>query len=126
MDDLRSRDEANTEAVKDAMIDAMKIDEDYVKHLQSHHPMVTAAAGRAFYKVLIAYELFGRKEALKRFDCFIQNMISSNLQSAMLNAAFFCGVLVPNGIVTKEESDELSDKYMKKITELVLKNRGNI
>jgi hypothetical protein len=126
MDDLHSRDEEKKKSIKDTMIDSYEIDEEYVKHLQSHHPLVTDAAARDFYKVLVAYALFGKKEALNRFNQFAQDMIDSDLQYAMLTIGYFCGVLEPNGIVTSDECDELSDKYMKKINELVIKNRGNI
>ena len=77
----------------------------------------------AFYGVLIANSLYGKNKALDLMDqLFLKWINSETLESInrpmeesiydpQSKIAFFCGVLFPNGVVTKEESDRLAKTY---------------
>jgi hypothetical protein len=76
-----------------------------------------------FEGVLVAYLLYGKKKALELADRLFIKWINAGADNdaqklkeeicydPKMKIPWFCGALYPNGVVTKEESNELSKKY---------------
>jgi len=77
-------------------------------------------------RVLHYYYEYGKAEALKEFDIVINRIIEMNGMDALYKVSFLSGLLYPNGVVTKEESDELSNKYAIAVMETEVPNYGEI
>lgn len=74
----------------------------------------------AFCGVLVANDLYGKDTALDLMDKLFMKWINSETVESIHGPvegwmshtiAFLCGVLYPNEIVTKDESDQLSEYY---------------
>lgn len=119
MDDIRSGEEKKQKFVQDIMhesiIESYSIDENYIKTLLEAIPMSTREDAVGFYKVLIEAKVSGKKAALVRFDKLVDEINERNPEYAVFIVSSLCGFLFPNGIVSKEESTALSNKYMEKL-----------
>jgi hypothetical protein len=73
---------------------------------------------REIVRVIIFYHKYGKADALKEFDIIANKLIEEFSLDAIFKISFMSGLLHSNGILTKEESDELSEKY----TALIIKN----
>lgn len=73
--------------------------------------------------VINSFDRFGKQTALRKFDELAQKIVKRNdMVSAVSKIGFLAGALVPNGILSKEESDALSKSYIEK---LVFSTMGN-
>lgn len=100
-----------------------KEDDDYINYLMQNCHFLNREHATAFYGVLIANALYGKNKALDLMDQLFLKWINSETHESInrpmeeriydpqSKIAFFCGVLFPNGVVTKEESDRLSKTY---------------
>lgn len=100
-----------------------KEDDDYINYLMQNCHFLKREHATAFYGVLIANALYGKNKALDLMDQLFLKWINSETHESInrlmeeriydpqSKIAFFCGVLFPNGVVTKEESDRLSKTY---------------
>lgn len=89
-------------------------DEEYIMYLRNNNPadMYTRREDYVeFYKVLVEYLKNGKKAAVNRFENFASRLVEDHPDDAIYILSYLCGALCANGIVTKEESDELSEKY---------------
>lgn len=62
-------------------------------------------------RVIHYYHEYGKTEALKEFDIVANKLIERTGLDALFKISFMSGLLYPNGVLTKEESDELGKKY---------------
>jgi hypothetical protein len=90
-------------------------DDEYIKYLMEAGFGITYDSAKEFYGILLIYAKYGKEEALRKFDLLVKEWIAeideNNQMQAISEVPFFCGALLPNGVVTKEESDKLSAKY---------------
>lgn len=119
MDDIRKGENEKHQFIKEVMheslIDSYSIDENYISTLLEGNPMATREDAVDFYKVLIEAKINGKKSALDRFDSLVDKIAERNPQIAIFIVPYFCGALFPNGIISKEESTALSEKYIQKL-----------
>lgn len=117
MQDIR-KDTENSSNIQDYLKSA--VDEsgngnnEYINHIVETGYQISYDDAKAFLGILILHEKKGKAEALAKFDLLVKYWIdSSDAESVLLSIGipFFCGALFPNGVVTKEESDVLSEKY---------------
>lgn len=66
---------------------------------------------RDIIRVLFYNHEYGKAEALKEFDIIANKLLEKSSLDAIFKISFMSGLLYPNGILTKEESDELGKKY---------------
>lgn len=99
-------------------------DDDYINYLMQNCHFLKKEHATAFYGILIVNHLYGKEKALNIMDKLFMKWInletidntSKPIEERIYNnpqnyIPFFCGVLLPNGVVTKEESDQLSRIY---------------
>ena len=115
MDDIRKADRQKSETIHESIADSYEVDEEYIKSLLAGNPIATYEDAVDFYKVLVEAKINGKNAALRKFDAFVDQVAKRNPQNAMLIVPYFCGALYPNGIVSKEESNNLSQKYIQKL-----------
>lgn len=100
-----------------------KEDDDYITYLMQNCHYLTKEHAKAFCGILATNHFYGKDQALSSMDGLFMKWINSGtidgivqpmnerLLDSFTEISFLCGALVPNGIVTKEESDQLSEKY---------------
>lgn len=98
------------------------INKEYVKSLMNCVPDMLYEDAEAFYKILVEHDLFGKKAALSRFDKFVEKVKKEDGFRAAIIVPYLCGALVPNGIITSEESDAISKKYTEGILGEIIPN----
>lgn len=74
-------------------------------------------------KVIYHYHDYGKEEALREFDSVAKKIIERESESfnAIMKISYLSGVLYPNGVLTKEESDDFGEKYIP----MIMKNMQN-
>ena len=81
---------------------------------------------KAFAGVLITHTEVGSEKAIEAYDKLIKHWINTNANSTHIEVittqAFFTGALYSYGVISKEESDKLSQKYAAEILELDIEN----
>lgn len=90
-------------------------DEEYIMYLRENNPADIYTKREdyvEFTKVLVEYKFHGKAAALSRFDDFAHSLMETNPEDALYFFSYFTGLLYPNGIVTKEETDILAKKYL--------------
>lgn len=90
--------------------------EGYAKYLcENSSNSITPEIAKAFMGIVAINNKQGKEAALKAFDEFIlfeiDKIASVNAMYTVTAAAFLCGLLFSNEVVTKEESDALSNQY---------------
>lgn len=100
-----------------------KEDEEYIDYIVQNGHFIKREHAKAFYGVLIANYIYGKDKALELMDRLFMKWINAvtiesinkpteeSIYSPENHIAFFCGILLPNGVVTKEESNRLSETY---------------
>ena len=100
-----------------------KEDDDYIIYLMQNCHCLTKEHAKAFCGILATNHFYGKDQALSLMDGLFMKWINSGtidgivqpmnerLPDSFTEICFLCGALVPNGIVTKEESNQLSEKY---------------
>jgi hypothetical protein len=66
-------------------------------------------------RIIYHYHEYGKDAALREFDIMAKKLIEKNGLNAIFKISFMSGILYPNGILTKEESDTLGKKYAEQI-----------
>ena len=90
--------------------------ESYIDYIiqSGQHFNITRNHAKAFFGILLTAFKFGKTKALALMDqLFIYwiNTSDASLFNLSLEIPFLCGILYPNDIVSKEESDHLSSTY---------------
>ena len=129
MDDIREfSDESNIFNVqkrKEIVFD--EEDKKYMDYIMEQSSgQVNQDDARDIMRVIYYNHEFGKAEALREFDIIANKIIDKNGLAAMYKIPFMSGLLYPNGVVTKEESDELSRKYTTAVMENELPHFGEI
>lgn len=76
-----------------------------------------------FMGILKCYQKYGKNKALKEFDNLANKYIHEIGGAIVMGKiSFMAGMLYPNGIVSKNESDELSKKYLNHMTNELFNN----
>ena len=100
--------------------------EEYINYLFDNSHFLKREHIKAFYGILIVNHLHGKAKALELLDKLFMEWIESETKENLslpleekpqYGIGFFCGVLVPNGVLTNEECDRLRDKYVSLITQ---------
>ena len=129
MDDIREfPDESNIFSVqkrKEIVFD--EEDKKYMDYIMEQSSgQVNQDDARDIMRVIYYNHEYGKAEALKEFDIVINRIIENNGIDALYKVSFLSGLLCPNGVVTKEESDELSNKYSIAVMETEVPHYGEI
>jgi hypothetical protein len=129
MDDIREfPDESNIFSVqkrKEIVFD--EEDKKYMDYIMEQSSgQVNQDDARDIMRVIYYSHEYGKAEALKEFDIVINRIIENNGIDALYKVSFLSGLLCPNGVVTKEESDELSNKYSIAVMETEVPHYGEI
>lgn len=88
-----------------------EVDKKYVSYLIENCPEITQREAELFCDVLVENAKNGKAAALRAFNDFAQNQIGDDPIHAICIIPFLCGALVPNKVVSKEESDNISKYY---------------
>lgn len=72
-------------------------------------------------RIIYHYHDYGKNAALNEFDILARKLIEDRDLYAVGTVSFMSGLLYPNGILTKEETDNLSKKY----TDIALEKLNN-
>lgn len=95
---------------------------EYINYLFDNSQFLKKEHIKAFYGILIVNHLQGKEKALELLDKLFIEWIESETKESLgmpveekpqYNIGFFCGVLVPNGVLTNEECDHLRDHYVR-------------
>lgn len=98
-------------------------DNDYTSYIMENCPFLKQEYAIMFEGILVANLMYGKEKALELADQLFKKWIYAEAETGVLKSKeemiydpkmqipWFCGALYPNGIVTKEESDKLSEKY---------------
>lgn len=117
MDDIRSEDKDDF-SLKNEMSEEEK---EYIKYLVEQGTLDEEDAEKALMIMKCYYDC-GKKKALELFDAVANDMIEKyGPFTSLLKVSFLSGIMVPNGVLSKEESDELSEKYAKLGLEIINK-----
>lgn len=73
-------------------------------------------------RVINYYHMYGKSAALREFDIIANKIIETTGLNAIFKISFMSGLLYPNGILTKQESDELGKKYTDQLIEVQRQN----
>lgn len=97
---------------------------EYINYLlKNGNGRISKEQAKAFVGVLITSERYGKEEALRRFRLYVDYLMSSSNNKTMGvdiyligSIPFLCGLLASNEILSKTESDDLSNHYFKLLT----------
>ena len=127
MDELRSEDTQKKERVKEAqrdVVDSFEVDESTIQTIMVNSPFLQREDAVEFYRVMVENSINGKTAALERFDRNAKKLIETDRQRAFFVVSFLCGLLEPTGIVTHDESNNLSKKYSDLIINAMTSNNG--
>ena len=127
MDEIRSSGFDNIENLLDLDMycDPKDAEEDIDNIISSSAEIITREEAKAILAVCMCNQVYGKETALNAFDTLVKRIISKNSEiEALGKISFLAGILYPNGVVSKTESDELGKKYTEAIMEK-LKNTLN-
>lgn len=88
-----------------------EVDKKYVSYLVENCPEITQREAELFCNVLVENAKNGKAAALRAFNDFAQNQVGDDPIHALCIISFLSGALVPNKVVSKEESDSISKYY---------------
>lgn len=89
-------------------------DRKYMKSLIQKSPtQLSQEDAEEIMKVTYHYHDYGKEEALREFGSVAKKIIERESQSfnAIMKISYLSGVLYPNGVLTKEESDDFGKKW---------------
>ena len=92
-------------------------DDYYINYMVENGDGLSREHAKAFVGILTIREIYGKEEALRRFKLYIEYLIDTSGGNLAFNfrlrrtVSFLCGALAANHILTKTESDSLSDYY---------------
>ena len=73
--------------------------------------------------VLYRFKNHGKTEAIKEFDVIANSLMNKYEKfDVIMKISFMVGLLVPNGILTEEESDTIGKRYTYKIMNELIEN----
>lgn len=127
MDEVRNSESANVENFLDLSMycDPKDAEKDINNIMGGFNGTITREEAEAILAVCMCNQVFGKEAALGAFDTLVKQISSENLGIESLGkVSFLAGLLYPNGVVSKAESDELARKYTEPIIER-LKNMIN-
>lgn len=122
MDEIRNSRAADSKEFLNLNIycDPRDAEEDISNMMDTSCVAITREEAKEILAVCMCNQVFGKEAALNAFDTLARQIISENTEiEAIGKISFFAGVLFPNGVVSKAESDELSKKYTEPILEKV-------
>lgn len=133
MQDIRKEPAPINKNIQDELIDLVdrsgNSKNDYINYLtQNGYCNISRDIAKAFLGVLILFNTHGKTEALNKLDSLIKSWINSStvdMASLLFSVSFLCGTLLPNGVTSKEESDEISKKYSDMIIEKMTADKAS-
>lgn len=117
MDEIRN---SETHSKKDFLdldmyCDSKDAEEDIKNIIINGAPLaITREEAMAVLAVCLCNQVYGKEAALNAFDMLAKQIINKYSESeieALGKISFLAGVLCPNGVVSKAESDDLAKKY---------------
>lgn len=114
MEDLRKTDENSVFLDKEAL--------EYADYLvNSTDGLITPYYAQELVKVIYHYHNYGKRSALNEFDSLAQRIINENVEAkAIFIISNMAGILYPNGVLSKDESENISKKY----SDLIVRKMG--
>lgn len=88
-----------------------EVDKEYISCLMENCPELTQREAELFCNVLVENAKNGKAAALRAFNDFAHNQVGDDPIHALYIISFLSGALVPNKVVSKEESDSISKYY---------------
>ena len=133
MQDIRKEPAPISKNIQNELIDLVdrsgNSNNDYINYLtQNALCNISRDNAKAFLGVLILFNTYGKNEALHKLDSLIKSWINSStvdMTSLLFSVSFLCGTLLPNGVTSKEESDEISKKYSDMIMEKMMADKAS-
>lgn len=115
------RDDITQDNIKEELLGLVDMSGDsnngYIDYLVENGNGLTREQAKCFVGITLTFERYGRDEALKRFKLYAEYLMSTADKKCAFDIdvnwsiSFLCGLLAANEIVTKEESDSLSNHY---------------
>ena len=124
MNEIRSSEAKNTEDLLnlDMYCNPKDVEKDIDNIINSSAMGITREEAKAILAVCMCNQLYGKDVALNVFDKLANKIISENSKmDSIVKISFLAGVLYPNGVVGKAESDELGRKYTDSIIQSLKK-----
>lgn len=84
---------------------------EFIDFLLSDNPMLTRAEAEDFYHVIMVDRARGKEAAIASFSDMVHKIAEGDLLRATFVVSYLCGALAACEVLTKEESDSLSEKY---------------
>lgn len=102
-------------------------DEDriYMKHLIVNSPILLSREdAEDVIKVLHHYNDYGKEEARREYESVADKIFERESESgiAIMKISYLSGIMYPNGVLTKEESDDFSMKYILRLKKNRMEN----
>ena len=114
MDEIRNSETRNKKDFLDLDMycDSRDAEEDINNIIQSAFVTITREEAKAVLAVCFCNQVYGKETALSAFDMLAKQIIDESSEiEALGKISFLAGVLYPNGVVSKAESDDLGRKY---------------
>lgn len=96
---------------------------EFVDFLLSDNPMLTRAEAENFYHVIMVDRARGKEAAIASFSDMVHKIAEGDLLRATFVVSYLCGALAACEVLTKEESDSLSEKYRNALLDLLEQER---
>lgn len=114
MDDIReasdNSDITNSQKLKEIIFNDE--DQKYIDYIvEKSLGQVNKDDAQEIMRVIYYYHEYGKEVALREFDVIANEILEKTGSDAIYKIGFLAGILYPNGVLTKEESDELGKKY---------------
>ena len=107
---LGNKEKASSELKANNLV-TYEVDKKYVSYLMENCPEITQREAELFCDVLVENAKNGKAAALRAFNDFAHNQVGDDPIHALCIISFLSGALVPNKVVSKEESDSISKYY---------------
>lgn len=101
------------------------VDKEYIEYILQNNPLATYEDAKSFGEVLIENKINGKISAVQKFDAYAKSLIEKDPKHAMFVLPFFCGALVPNNIVTVDESNKISKEYTNLLLDKTIPNNAH-
>lgn len=104
--------------------------DEYIDYLTQNCPFLKKERATVFFGVLVSFMKYGKNKSFDMMDSLFTKWIE-NLNGAeeayclSTHISFFCGILFANGVITEEESEQLSKKYLNKQAQHISKFMNN-
>jgi len=122
MEDIRRMPSASDFSYMQNIEDVVS-DKEYLKYadyiVENSYGAIDQDDAHKILKVIYCYYKYGKADALRKFDIMAKELIKKDSQKAIFKIGYMSGILYPNGVLTKEESNELTQKYANELIEML-------